>query len=88
MLLPVKELYAPSMACRVFDKIFKGYDGALIGTFSIPIGDIMFNQRREYKENMLDLDLIIDKLEKIKAGVGVVDYKATKVHEEIKDKSF
>ena len=41
MLLPVKDLYAPSMACRVFDKIFKGYDGALVGTFSIPIGEIM-----------------------------------------------
>ena len=42
MLLPVKELYAPSMACRVYDKIFKGFDGALVGTFSIPIGQIMF----------------------------------------------
>jgi hypothetical protein len=60
MLLPVKELYAPSMACRVFDKIFKGLDGQLIGTFSIPIGDIMFKQRAEYNENMLDLDVIID----------------------------
>lgn len=45
MLLPVEELYAPSMACRVMDKIFKGMDGALIGTFSIPIGEILFKQR-------------------------------------------
>ena len=90
MLLPVKELYAPSMACRVFDKIFKGLDGQLIGTFSIPIGDIMFKQRAEYNENMLDLDVIIDQLEKIRAGVGVVTYDTVEKgkKEEVKDKAF
>ena len=69
MLLPVEELYAPSLACRVFDKIFKGYEGALIGTFSIPIGQIMFDQRKEFEQNMLDLDVIIDELEKIRDGI-------------------
>ena len=66
MLLPVDEWYAPSMACRVFDKIFKGYEGALIGTFSIPIGEIMAERRKEYVQNMIDLDSIISELEKIK----------------------
>lgn len=36
--LPVDPLYAPSLACRVYDKIFKGFEGQLIGTFTIPIG--------------------------------------------------
>lgn len=36
--MPVDPLYAPSMACRVLDKVFKGFSGQLIGSFSIPIG--------------------------------------------------
>jgi hypothetical protein len=31
------------MACRVYDKIFTGFEGQLIGVFTIPVGDIMFN---------------------------------------------
>ena len=90
MLLPVEELYAPSLACRVFDKIFKGYEGALIGTFSIPIGQIMFDQRAEFEQNMLDLDVIIDELEKIRDGVGVVSYDTNRpdVKNEVNDKKF
>ena len=90
MLLPVQELYAPSLACRVFDKIFKGYEGALIGTFSIPIGQIMFDQRAEFEQNMLDLDVIIDELEKIRDGVGVVSYDTNRpdVKNEVNDKKF
>ena len=90
MLLPVEELYAPSLACRVFDKIFKGYEGALIGTFSIPIGQIMFDQRKEFDQNMLDLDVVIDELEKIRDGIGVRDYETNRldVPKEIEDKKF
>ena len=90
MLLPVEELYAPSLACRVFDKIFKGYEGALIGTFSIPIGQIMFDQRKEFDQNMLDLDVIIDELEKIRDGIGVRDYETNRkdVPKEVEDKKF
>ena len=36
--MPVDPLYAPSMACRVLDKVFKGFSGQLIGSFSIPVG--------------------------------------------------
>jgi hypothetical protein len=74
----------------VFDKIFKGYEGALIGTFSIPIGQIMFDQRAEFEQNMLDLDVIIDELEKIRDGVGVVSYDTNRpdVKKEVNDKKF
>lgn len=41
MLLPEDHKYSPSMACRVYDKIFTGLDGQLVGVFSIPIGEIM-----------------------------------------------
>ena len=39
--MPLNDLYAPSMACRVYDKVFKGFSGQLIGVFTIPIGQIM-----------------------------------------------
>ena len=38
--LPKKEIYCPSLECDAFDYIFKGLRQPLIGTFSIPIGDI------------------------------------------------
>ena len=41
--MPVDPLYAPSMACRVLDKVFKGFSGQLIGSFSIPVGQIMID---------------------------------------------
>ena len=36
--MPLNPLFAPSMACRVYDKVFKGMSGQLIGVFTIPIG--------------------------------------------------
>ena len=39
--MPVNHLYAPSMSCRVYDKVFKGLSGQLIGVFVIPVGCIM-----------------------------------------------
>jgi hypothetical protein len=76
MLLPVDEHFAPSMSCRVFDKIFKGFEGQLIGTFSIPVGKIMAERKQEFIQNMIDLDVVIDELEKVKSGVAVLDFQA------------
>ena len=64
------------MACRVKDKIFKGFDGQLIGVFTIPIGDIMAAQRKEFLENKFDLDYLIEELTKIRDGKGVQSYRA------------
>lgn len=38
--LPKKELYCPRLACQVFDYIFKGLGQPLVGTFTIPVGDL------------------------------------------------
>ena len=46
--MPINDLYAPSMSCRVYDKVFKGFSGQLIGVFTIPIGQIMRDQKEEY----------------------------------------
>ena len=63
------------MACRVFDKVFKGFSGQLIGTFTIPIGEIMVAQREDYEKNCQMLDKLINDLEDVIEGKVVLDYE-------------
>ena len=42
--LPTDPLYCPSLACDVFDQICKGLSQPKIGSFSIPIGEIMYEE--------------------------------------------
>ena len=72
--MPVDPLYAPSMACRVLDKVFKGFSGQLIGSFSIPIGQIMIDQKAEYDKNCAALDEVIRQLDDVLSGKAVLDY--------------
>ena len=80
------------MACRVYDKVFKGFSGQLIGSFTIPIGQIMKDQQDEYDESAKKLDDVIQALEKILLKEAVVlDYNSVnKVNDDklLKDKSF
>jgi hypothetical protein len=71
MILPEEYTYAPSMACRVYDKIFTGFDGTLLGVFTIPIGEIMNEQRQEFLTNKLKLKALIKELEDILNGKGL-----------------
>ena len=73
--MPVDPLYAPSMACRVLDKVFKGFSGQLIGSFSIPIGQIMIDQSEEYDRNCKELDWVIQQLDDVISGKTVLDYE-------------
>jgi len=89
--MPVNHLYAPSMSCRVYDKVFKGLSGQLIGVFTIPIGDIMQSQKQEYDENLASLDYVIAQLEETLTKPVVLDYDpVNKVNGKklIKDKNF
>ena len=71
MILQEEYTYAPSMACRVYDKIFTGFDGTLLGVFTIPIGEIMNEQRQEFLTNKLKLKALIKELEDILNGKGL-----------------
>ena len=73
--MPVDDLYAPSMSCRVYDKVFKGFSGQLIGCFTIPIGNIMRDQKIEYEENCKALDDVIKALEDVLEDKAVLDYE-------------
>ena len=50
--LPVEELFCPSLECDVFDFVFRGLSQPLIGTFSIPIGDIKNATERKRTEDL------------------------------------
>lgn len=39
--LPTDELYCPSLSCTVYDQVFLGLSQPVIGTFTIPFGEIM-----------------------------------------------
>ena len=89
--LPIEHLYAPSMACRVFDKVFKGFSGQLIGTFTIPIGEIMVAQREDYDKNCQMLDKLIKDLEDVIEGKVVLDYEPVNKNVDsnlVEDKKF
>lgn len=47
--LPVEILFCPRMSCSVFDNIVMGLSQPLIGTFVIPIGDLMHSLIKERK---------------------------------------
>ena len=41
--LPTDPLYCPQLSCMVYDYIFKGWNQPMIGTFVVPIGQLMQN---------------------------------------------
>lgn len=44
--LPVSALFCPKLSCDVFDYVFKGLVQPLLGTFSIPIGDVLEENKK------------------------------------------
>lgn len=53
--LPTDKLYCPTLACTVFDNVMFGGSQPHLGTFTIPIGDIIIDiaQQREAEMNAL-----------------------------------
>jgi len=47
--LPIDPLYCPRLTCQVYDCIFTGWSQPMIGTFTIPIGDLMHELAAERK---------------------------------------
>lgn len=88
MLLPEDPQFSPSMACRVFDKIFKGFDGQLIGVFTIPIGEIMHEQRSRNLLLRSKLKNLIEELQNFRDEKAVPTYFAIAMKDDSKDPSF
>lgn len=66
--LPVDVLFCPRMACSVFDNIAMGYSQPLIGTFTIPIGDLMHELIKERKEESEALANVVAQIKKYVSG--------------------
>ena len=62
--LPVEELYCPSLACDAYDYVYIGCSQPLIGTFSLPVGDIKTKQEKRRVSDLAECDEIIDYLNK------------------------
>ena len=60
--LPMEKLYCPSLECDVFDFVYRGFQQPLVGTFSIPIGEIKNSTEEKWKKNLEIQDMIINQL--------------------------
>jgi hypothetical protein len=65
MPLPTDPLYCPKLQCSVFDNIFKAFFQPLLGVFTIPVGEILFEQQDQRIKDLESLDSIISELDKI-----------------------
>ena len=53
------------MACDVYDYVFKGFSQPILGTLSIPIGDILQAQKKEREDEIKESDYFVKELKKI-----------------------
>ena len=60
--LPKKELYCPSLSCSVYDQVFLGMSQPVLGTFTIPLGQIMQDCNKEKAEILQKARQFIDLL--------------------------
>ena len=45
--LPIDPLYCPRLSCQVYDCIYTGFSQPIIGNFTIPIGELMHDLKKE-----------------------------------------
>jgi hypothetical protein len=88
IMMPVEDLYTPSMSCKVYDKIFKGLDGQLLGVFNIPLGKIMHDIRAERLHLIFDLDWICEQLEAAIKDEAIPAYRSEDNYNAILSKDF
>lgn len=73
--LPTDPLYCPKLVCAVYDYIFKGINQPLIGTFTIPIGELIYTLREEREREIGVIRKITEELDKIIRGESIPIYK-------------
>jgi hypothetical protein len=66
--LPTEKLYTPRMACRVNDNIMGGFNQPIIGTFTLPIGDLIESLAKERKEEIEAIEDVVEELRKYANG--------------------
>lgn len=64
--LPTDELYCPRMACKVQDN--NGFYCPTLGTFCVPVGDLIVGLAKERKEEIEAIEDVIEELKAMAAG--------------------
>ena len=72
MPLPTDPLYCPKLVCTVYDYIFIGANQPLIGSFTIPIGELIHTIQAEREREIEEIREVIDGLNKIISGEVVI----------------
>jgi len=57
--LPSDPLFCPKLSCSVHDYIFKGLSQPMIGSFIIPIGDLVEKLKKERADETAAIDYIL-----------------------------
>lgn len=72
--LPDDKLYQPRLLCTVHDYIFKGFNQPLLGSFIIPVGDLIDKLKDERARETKAIEDILKGLMEIIEGRGIPSY--------------
>lgn len=72
--LPVEKLYQPKLLVTVHDYVFSGFSQPLLGSFTIPLGELVDRLKEERERETLAIINIIQELMKIDVGLGIKSY--------------
>jgi signal transduction histidine kinase len=72
--LPVDKLFQPRLLCTVHDYIFKGFNQPLLGSFIIPVGDLIDKLTEERERETAAIEKTVSELDKIIKGEGAISY--------------
>lgn len=71
--LPEDDLFCPKMSCSVFDSVVMGLSQPLIGTFTIPIGQLMHDLAAERIRETESLEEVVQTIKKMSQSQYLVD---------------
>jgi len=66
--LPIDPLYCPRLSCQVYDQVFGGFSQPMIGTFTIPIGELIHELANERKTEIGALRVMVKTLHNVAIG--------------------
>jgi len=66
--LPANSLYCPKLSCDVYDQVYKGLMQPLLGTFAIPLGEILDDQVNVIESENKQSEFFIKELKKVLNG--------------------
>ena len=85
--LPVDVLFTPRMACSVFDSIVTGFAQPLIGTFTVPVGELMHELIAERKQESEELAYVVEQIQKYVRGENIAASFRTKIQNKLNEEN-